>query len=182
MIHMRNIHQYIPEDPFLGDSYYFKDEAGFDWYKTEPYWSPDTLKVAYEPDGTIQAIVRDQTGINPDGLSIVELDPEAIPSECRHPFSGWVYIDGIVGKLNAQYELEARERRNAFLRATDVMFGPDYTIHDEPLTPTQFNEILRVRREMKTWPKTLGWPFTPLPAIPDWLMREAIQQGFEEEV
>lgn len=180
MIHMKNIHRYEPVDPFLGDAYYFKDDAGHDWYKMEPYWSPDTLKVAYLPGGAITAVVQDQTGLNPEGVSIVELDPEDVPEACTHPFHGWVYIDGIVGKLNAQYEIEARDVRDAFLKATDVLYVPDYTIGDQPLTQGQVDELKAVRQGLKMWPKTLGWPFVPFPVVPDWLLREAIKHGFEE--
>lgn len=179
MVHMKNIHRYEPVDPFLGDVYYFKDDRDLDWYLMEPYWSPDTFKVVYGPDRAVHAVLDETTGINPEGMSVVEL--EEVPPNCVHPYAGWVYIDGIVAKLNSQYEIEARDYRNAFLRATDVLYVPDYTIADELLTPDQRAELQQTRHTLKTWPKTPEWPLTR-PVIPDWLQQEAIKQGFQEEV
>lgn len=77
-----------------------------------------------------------------------------------------------------QVKAQARGYRDAFLSATDVMVVPDFTICDMPLTDEQRTELTTTRETFKKWPTQAGWPLIELPEIPQWLLIEAVNQGY----
>lgn len=183
MLHMKNLTPYIPDVPWLGNAVYLKDDEGRDWYDYQNEWSPDTVKIFYDPeDGQICAVIRDVTRLSPEALSVVELDPKDVPEGVSHnPEQGWTFWEGVLSRPEAQYAAEARSLRNALLVATDAMMTIDYTINDEMITESQRREAAQVRISLKTWPKSPGWPMIPLPEIPDWMMLEAQKNGFQHK-
>lgn len=182
MLHMKGIKPYLPDDPWLGAVVYLRDEEGNDWYLSQPLWGKDTVKIFYDPreGNQICAITKDVTGVTPEDLNVVEMHPDDVPERASaNPEEGWVYLDGIVSRPVARYEEEARSIRNAFLAATDALMVFDYTIEDEILSQELRREAALIRVQMKGWPKTEGWPFVPLPEMPDWLLKEAGKNGFK---
>lgn len=180
MLHLKNFRTYTPEDPWLGRVVYLQDEDGNDWYDVQSAFQADTIKVFYDPEeGQVCAALFDVTSQTPEGLSIVELPADAVPSHVSiDPDKKWVYQDGIVSRVLSQYNVEARALRNEFLKATDALMVPDYTISDELLSDDERRQAAKIRVSFKSWPKTEGWPMVALPDVPDWMMREAQKNGF----
>lgn len=76
----------------------------------------------------------------------------------------------------------ARTHRDAFITATDSLMISDYSIDDIPLTETQRSELLVIRSAYRVWPTLENWPMIELPELPQWLLIEAVNQGFQVPV
>lgn len=76
----------------------------------------------------------------------------------------------------------ARRYRDEFLTATDPLTIIDYSIEDTPLTDEQRGELMTIRHIFKIWPTTAGWPLVELPELPQWLLVEAVNQGYRVPV
>ncbi|EKN5087434.1 TPA: tail fiber assembly protein [Yersinia enterocolitica] len=77
---------------------------------------------------------------------------------------------------------KARHYRNAFIIATDPMMVSDYSIDDKPLTEAQRSELAITRAAYRAWPTVTGWPLVELPELPQWLLIEAVNQGYRVPV
>lgn len=77
-------------------------------------------------------------------------------------------------------EIKGRARllRDSFISSTDSMLVEDYTINDIKLTDEQRAELLKIRLDFKKWPSQIGWPVIVLPEIPQWLLVEAVNNGY----
>lgn len=73
---------------------------------------------------------------------------------------------------------KARNLRDSFITATDSMLVTDYTINDTQLSEDERMELMSVRLSFKKWPAMLGWPGIALPDIPQWLLVEAVNNGY----
>lgn len=73
---------------------------------------------------------------------------------------------------------QARGLRDGFISATDRMLVSDYTINDIILTEKDRQELLDTRLAFKQWPSLDGWPVISLPDIPQWLLIEAVNNGY----
>ncbi|HCR0683731.1 TPA: phage tail protein [Klebsiella aerogenes] len=58
------------------------------------------------------------------------------------------------------------------------MLVSDFTINNIPLTAEQQAELLDVRQKFKVWPESEGWPKVELPEIPQWILIEAVNNGY----
>lgn len=76
----------------------------------------------------------------------------------------------------------ARRYRDAFIAATDALTIIDYSIDDSPLTDEQRGELMAVRLAFKAWPTVAGWPLVELPELPQWLLIEAVNNGYRVPV
>ncbi|HGF6567512.1 TPA: phage tail protein [Yersinia enterocolitica] len=76
----------------------------------------------------------------------------------------------------------ARQYRDAFIIATDPMMVSDYSIDDKPLTEAQRSELTATRAVYRAWPTLANWPLIELPALPQWLLIEAVNQGYRVPV
>ncbi|ELI7915165.1 tail fiber assembly protein [Yersinia enterocolitica] len=76
----------------------------------------------------------------------------------------------------------ARRYRDAFIAATDALTIIDYSIDDSPLTDEQRSELMAVRLAFKAWPTVTGWPLVELPELPQWLLIEAVNNGYRVPV
>ncbi|AHM71630.2 tail fiber assembly protein [Yersinia hibernica] len=76
----------------------------------------------------------------------------------------------------------ARRYRDAFITATDALTIIDYSIDDKPLTEAQRSELMTVRLAYKIWPTVAGWPLVELPELPQWLLIEAVNNGYRVPV
>lgn len=72
----------------------------------------------------------------------------------------------------------ARSYRDAFISATDALTIIDYSIDDKPLTDEQRGELMAVRLAYKAWPAVANWPLVELPELPQWLLIEAVNNGY----
>ncbi|WP_145588558.1 phage tail protein [Yersinia aldovae] len=72
----------------------------------------------------------------------------------------------------------ARSYRDAFITATDPMMVSDYCIGDTPLTKAQRTELTTTRAAYRAWPALENWPLIELPELPQWLLIEAVNQGY----
>ncbi|MFB5184679.1 phage tail protein [Yersinia intermedia] len=76
----------------------------------------------------------------------------------------------------------ARQYRDAFIIATDPMMVNDYSIDDKPLTEAQRSELISTRAAYRSWPTVASWPLIELPKLPQWLLVEAVNQGYRVPV
>ncbi|MFQ6290470.1 tail fiber assembly protein [Yersinia enterocolitica] len=76
----------------------------------------------------------------------------------------------------------ARRYRDAFIAATDAMTIVDYSIDDKPLTEAQRSELIATRAAYRSWPTLTNWPLIELPELPQWLLIEAVNQGYRVPV
>ncbi|MCE1279765.1 tail fiber assembly protein [Enterobacter hormaechei] len=137
---------------------------------------PAALEDAYRAAGTL-----------PDDLVPVETDVFNEFSAC--PPQGKIRAVGDDGlpcwvdipqKVVTEDEVKALARglRDKFLEATDKLLVQDYTIDDVPLTEEQKSELAEVRLNFKRWPSVEDWPNIELPAIPRWILIEAVNNGY----
>ncbi|WP_227728827.1 tail fiber assembly protein [Yersinia proxima] len=77
-----------------------------------------------------------------------------------------------------QLAAKARAHRDDFIIATDPMMVSDYSIDDIPLTETQRAELTATRAAYRSWPTLENWPLIELPELPQWLLIEAVNQGY----
>ncbi|WP_233420383.1 phage tail protein [Yersinia bercovieri] len=61
---------------------------------------------------------------------------------------------------------------------TDPMMVSDYSIDDIPLTTQQRDELTTTRAAYRAWPTVENWPLIELPELPQWLLIEAVNQGY----
>ncbi|EUM17872.1 MULTISPECIES: tail fiber assembly protein [Enterobacter cloacae complex] len=92
-------------------------------------------------------------------------------------FPIWIDIP-IVEESPEQIQARARALRDEFIVSTDRMLVSDYTINNVLLTSEQQAELLDVRQKFKVWPESEGWPDIALPAIPQWILIEAANNGY----
>ncbi|MDA5524999.1 phage tail protein [Yersinia kristensenii] len=76
----------------------------------------------------------------------------------------------------------ARGYRDAFILATDTMTLSDYSIDDTLLTNAQRAELTATRALYRAWPTLESWPLIELPELPQWLLVEAVNQGYRVPV
>ncbi len=76
----------------------------------------------------------------------------------------------------------ARHYRDAFIVATDPMMVSDYCIDDLPLSEAQRSELIATRAAYRSWPTLSNWPLIELPELPQWLLIEAVNQGYRVPV
>lgn len=110
MQNIKHFTPYEPESPAFPGAAYLKSEDGHDWYDCQKLFSPDTLKLSYDPDGVITCITRDVSGLWPVGLSVAEV-PDTTANR-RADISGRWGFDGenIVDLMDAE---KAREQKHA---------------------------------------------------------------------
>ncbi|AJJ18341.1 putative tail fiber assembly protein [Yersinia intermedia] len=72
----------------------------------------------------------------------------------------------------------ARRYRDLFIASTDVLMVSDYSIDDTPLTQAQRTELTAIRSDYRAWPTRDNWPLIDLPELPQWLLIEAVNQGY----
>lgn len=147
-------------------------------------WFSPTL-VSFYPEALRASYVA--AGSLPDDLVEVSEECFAIysgtPPEGKQRGVGedslpcWVDIP-VVEITDDQLKSQARGYRDAFINATDKMLLPDYTILDQPLSGEQSTELATVRETFKKWPSQEGWPQIELPEIPQWLLVEAVNNGY----
>ncbi|EMY0610127.1 TPA: tail fiber assembly protein [Yersinia enterocolitica] len=93
----------------------------------------------------------------------------------------WIDIPAAVVTDN-DIAATARRYRDAFITATDAMTIVDYSIDDKPLTEAQRSELIATRAAYRSWPKLANWPLIELPELPQWLLIEAVNQGYRVPV
>lgn len=76
----------------------------------------------------------------------------------------------------------ARRHRDAFIKETDSMMVDDYSIDDKPLSEAQRHELIAIRAIYRSWPTEDNWPLIELPELPQWLLIEAVNQGYRVPV
>ncbi|OWF78904.1 phage tail protein [Yersinia rohdei] len=76
----------------------------------------------------------------------------------------------------------ARHYRDALIMATDSLMLNDYCVDDTPLTAEQRTELTATRATYRAWPTLENWPLIELPELPQWLLIEAVNQGYRVPV
>lgn len=93
----------------------------------------------------------------------------------------WVNVPAPVVTADA-VAATARRYRDAFITATDAITIIDYSIDDNPLTEAQRSELMAIRAVYRAWPTSDNWPLIELPELPQWLLIEAVNQGYRVPV
>lgn len=94
----------------------------------------------------------------------------------------WVNIPTPAPLTADELDATARQYRDNFIVATDPMMVSDYCIDDIPLTTAQRDELTTTRAIYRAWPKLELWPLIKLPELPQWLLIEAVNQGYRVPV
>ncbi|MGP2542421.1 phage tail protein [Yersinia sp. 2541 StPb PI] len=92
--------------------------------------------------------------------------------------SEWVDVPPSPALTADELAAKARSYRDAFIIATDPMMVSDYCIDDTPLTQAQRTELTAIRSDYRAWPTRENWPLIDLPELPQWLLIEAVNQGY----
>ncbi|EQB2038605.1 phage tail protein [Yersinia enterocolitica] len=90
----------------------------------------------------------------------------------------WIDILSFPILTDDELAAKARHYRDAFIVATDPLMVSDYCIDDIPLTQNQLTELATVRAAYRAWPTLEGWPLIELPELSQWLLVEAVNQGY----
>ncbi|HDL8115219.1 phage tail protein [Yersinia enterocolitica] len=62
------------------------------------------------------------------------------------------------------------------------MMISDFSINDNPLTADKLTELIATRAAYRQWPTLDNWPLIELPELPQWLLVEAVNQGYRVPV
>jgi len=125
MLHLKNIAKANPKTAEqyqltrnFGVEWLFSED-GKNWYEEQKNFAPDTIKIAYLPSGQVFAVEKDVTGLNPEGMSVLEL-PD-ITANRRIDDSGfWFYR---AGDISYDYRLKAEvEREDRIKNAGSQMY------------------------------------------------------------
>ncbi len=112
----------------------------------------------------------------------INLPPEGkMRGANKKGFPVWVNIPAPIITAD-EMGADARGYRDAFIVATDPMMVSDYCIDDIPLTEAQREELIATRARYRVWPTLENWPLIELPELPQWLLVEAVNQGYRVPV
>ncbi|KJO81851.1 caudovirales tail fiber assembly family protein [Enterobacter hormaechei] len=147
------------------------------WYspKNNAFY-PVALKKSYESAGSLpddlaevtDEIFNEFSGTPPDGKVRVA-GHDSLPCWQDKP---------VIQPTAEEIQAEARKLRDSFIESTDKMIVPDFTISDVKLRDEQLDELYGVRSAFKRWPTSEGWPDVELPEIPQWILIEAVNNGY----
>ena len=137
---------------------------------------PVALKDSYEKAGSLpndlvevdDTVFEEFSATPPEG-KIRDVGNDGMPI--------WIDIP-VVEVRPDQIKARARSLRDEFIVSTDRMLVSDFTVNNVLLTSEQLSELLDVRQKFKVWPELEGWPAIELPAIPQWILIEAVNNGY----
>ncbi|WP_426472451.1 tail fiber assembly protein [Escherichia marmotae] len=125
MLHLKNI---TAGNPKTAEQYkltkehgieWLFSESGENWYEEQKKFSPDTIKIAYLPSGRVFAVEKDVTGIDPKGMSVIEL-PDITAYRRIEENGYWFYRND---KFVFDYRLKAEDERESLLAQVSVRTG-----------------------------------------------------------
>lgn len=91
----------------------------------------------------------------------------------------WVDVPAPALLSNDELAKRARNLRDLFISSTDSLASvSDYTINDEIISDEKKADLLATRLRFKAWTGEAGWPLISLPSISDWLLIEAVNNGY----
>lgn len=152
-----------------------KDKKGFAVLRCA-----DNTQWEYQPDHRGETRYSTVTGEKIVVSDIGDYPPDTTALPPGTAFDKW---DGKQWVADSdQIAALARQYRDAFITATDPMMVSDYSIDDTPLTNTQRTELTANRAEYRAWPTVESWPLIALPELPQWLLIEAVNQGYRVPV
>ncbi|HFD6683842.1 TPA: tail fiber assembly protein [Providencia alcalifaciens] len=92
-------------------------EDGRDWYEEQKNFQAETLKVAYAENGQVVCVTEDISAINPNGLSVIEIDNNTENQQID--ISGyWFFNDG---RFVFDYVQKANDVRNRLVLDADAI-------------------------------------------------------------
>ncbi|CAD6169593.1 tail assembly chaperone [Escherichia coli] len=119
MLNLKNFTEYTPDSDRselvgLGVGF-LQNEAGNDWYEAQGNYSPDTYKVMYDTKGVVRSIVRDVSGLYPNGFSVAEVEslPDGVDIDGNWVFDG----ENVVARTltAAEWLAKAESQRSALI-------------------------------------------------------------------
>jgi Caudovirales tail fibre assembly protein. len=147
------------------------------WYspKNNAFY-PAALKKSYESAGSLpddltevtDEIFNEFSSTPPDGKERVT-GHDSLPCWQDRP---------AIPPTAEELQAKARKLRDSFIESTDKMIVPDFTISDAKLSNEQLDELYAVRSAFKRWPTSEDWPNVELPEIPQWILIEAVNNGY----
>lgn len=150
--HIKNFKECNPKIRPYGDSViYYQSEDGLDWYDSQDLFQKNTLKIEYNPDGTISRFSYDVSMLSPLGRSVLEVidttelrqayDAETLwqdfvirdgqvvpkPPSAHHTWSNgtWVITKKAQEKLDAELAVKAADKAKAEVAALRVQCDKD---------------------------------------------------------
>ncbi|ARF49849.1 tail fiber assembly protein [Pantoea stewartii] len=112
---------------------FLESEDGQDWYECQALFSDDTVKIMYDAQGVIRAVVdkpvpqRDNTYavsmLWPVDMSVSEMVVEDYPIDCQADGT-WRYTDGLIEKIPTDYVAVAENQKSQLMAAANAAIAP----------------------------------------------------------
>ena len=147
------------------------DENGLDWYESQALFSDNTVKVQYNLEGIVNNLSRDISMLYPENMSIVELDPSAIPDDLTPNglwhWDGKQFID--LSQTDTVQQQTAQQKKTALLALAAQKIAPleDAEILGD-ITEDEATQLLawrrfrlQVNRIDITLAPNIDWPVRP---------------------
>ncbi|WP_164551977.1 tail fiber assembly protein [Enterobacter bugandensis] len=125
MVTFKKFSIYSP-DYILFDAIYLQSEDGLDWYYHRTRFQDDSFKICFDDQGVIRMFGQDAQLLWPDGLSVVEVSVDEVPSGLDGA-GNWQFIDGkIVPRTYTEHELKEifNSKRSKLLLDTSSVIDP----------------------------------------------------------
>ncbi|MFU0445278.1 tail fiber assembly protein [Pseudocitrobacter faecalis] len=112
---------------------FLASEDGQDWYECQVLFSDNTVKIMYDAEGIIRALVDKpvpQRGdvyavsmLWPVDMSVVEIPVDDYPPNCQAD-GNWRYTEGIIEKIQTDYVAVAEIKKSQLMAEANVAIAP----------------------------------------------------------
>lgn len=108
--YQKGLVEQFPEQKLM----FYKGENGECWYDARQQFSPDTMKIAYLPDGQVFQAHQQADAISPENCSVTEIPMDEVPEDFTL-MKIWRFIDGKLVRLQEDINAEANRRREQLM-------------------------------------------------------------------
>lgn len=137
---IKHFRQYIPEKDLL-EKYSVSDsqvlfllsEDGQDWYDCQASFADDTVKIMYDSDGVIRAMVNTPVSQHdniyavsllwPVDMSVAEISVDNCPADCQAD-GLWRYTDGRIEKIPTDDNAGAENKKSQLMADANAAIAP----------------------------------------------------------
>lgn len=137
---IKHFRQYIPEKDLLekysvsdSEVLFLLSDDGQDWYECQASFADDTVKIMYDSDGVIRAMVnkpasqQDNTYavslLWPADMSVAEIAVDNYPVDCQTD-GAWRYTDGHIEKIPTDDIAIAENKKTQLMAAANAAIAP----------------------------------------------------------
>lgn len=165
-----NFTRYTPENALANAQYLQSD--GRDWYEIRDSLDKESLKIAFQTDGTIRIQSYDATGIFPENLSVALIDradvPEGFDADGEWIFDGAVIKPRVV--TQEEVEAKAASMKSYLMQSATDIIAPlqdavdlDIATDSEKLTLLAWKKYrVQLNRISVSPAANISWPEKPV--------------------